>query len=160
MDLTDTVLENGGHGVLYWEPAWVSSSCSTQWGQGSHQEHATFFDFTNTVITDGGMAWLGMDYTVSTDFAPVALPNYLDITAVLSADQRSLRVQIETNQANSRWDAKLIHVDGKVMQAWPKIRFENGGQQLALPEIEAGIYFLIMRNAKGETAKEAVVISR
>ena len=160
VDLTETVLENGGHGVLYWEPAWVSSNCSTQWGQGSHQEHATFFDFTNTVITDGGMAWLGMDYTVSTDFAPVTLPNYVQITAILSADQRSLRVQIDKNQANGRWDAKLIHVDGKVMQAWPKIRFENGGQQLALPELEAGIYFLIMRNTKGEVAKNAVVISR
>jgi len=35
----------GGVGVVYWEPAWVSSTCSTRWGQGSHWENATLFDF-------------------------------------------------------------------------------------------------------------------
>lgn len=160
VDLTETVLENGGHGVLYWEPAWVSSGCSTQWGQGSHQEHATFFDFTNTVIADGGMAWLGMDFTVSTSFTPVALPSYLEISTILSADQRSLLVRLDTDQAHNPWAAELIHVDGKVMQAWPKITLASGERQLSLPELGPGIYFLIMRNARGEIAKEAVVINR
>jgi len=40
-----TVVENsGGEGVIYWEPAWVSTGCSTQWGQGSHWDNATLFD--------------------------------------------------------------------------------------------------------------------
>lgn len=40
-----TVVENaGGEGVVYWEPAWVSTGCSTQWGQGSHWDNATLFD--------------------------------------------------------------------------------------------------------------------
>jgi hypothetical protein len=30
---------------VYWEPAWVSTACSTRWGQGSHWENAAFFDF-------------------------------------------------------------------------------------------------------------------
>ncbi|MBK9151159.1 MAG: glycosyl hydrolase 53 family protein [Saprospiraceae bacterium] len=61
-DLTDEVVKNGGEGVLYWEPAWVSSPCRTQWGQGSHQEHAAFFDFSNNLIKDGGITWLGKSY--------------------------------------------------------------------------------------------------
>ena len=44
-DITQTVISNGGIGVVYWEPAWVSTRCSTRWGQGSHWENATFFDF-------------------------------------------------------------------------------------------------------------------
>ena len=45
-------------GVLYWEPAWVSSSYTTQWGKGSHQENATFFDFNSNAQADGGFKWL------------------------------------------------------------------------------------------------------
>jgi arabinogalactan endo-1,4-beta-galactosidase len=45
IDLTQTVLDNGGIGTVYWEPAWVSTKCSTRWGQGSNWDNATFFDF-------------------------------------------------------------------------------------------------------------------
>ena len=39
------ILQNsGGSGLVYWEPAWVSTSCSTLWGNGSHWENATLFD--------------------------------------------------------------------------------------------------------------------
>ncbi len=64
-DLTHASLANGATGVLYWEPAWVSTSCSTPWGKGSHQEHATFFDFENNVLKKGGMNWFGKDYSSS-----------------------------------------------------------------------------------------------
>jgi arabinogalactan endo-1,4-beta-galactosidase len=52
VDLSQAVLGNGGLGVIYWEPAWISTPCSTLWGQGSHWENATFFDFhtQNNVI--------------------------------------------------------------------------------------------------------------
>ncbi|WP_085341076.1 glycoside hydrolase family 53 protein [Aquidulcibacter paucihalophilus] len=45
VDLTQGVISHGGVGVVYWEPAWVSTSCKTRWGKGSHWENATFFDF-------------------------------------------------------------------------------------------------------------------
>jgi arabinogalactan endo-1,4-beta-galactosidase len=43
--LTQTVISSGGVGVVYWEPAWVSTRCRTRWGQGSNWDNATFFDF-------------------------------------------------------------------------------------------------------------------
>lgn len=43
-DLTQLVVDNGGNGVVYWEPAWVSSSCKTRWGTGSNWENAAWFD--------------------------------------------------------------------------------------------------------------------
>ena len=45
----------GGEGLVYWEPAWVSTKCSTLWGQGSHWENVAFFDFDNK-------ATLGMQF--------------------------------------------------------------------------------------------------
>ncbi|OYU82298.1 MAG: arabinogalactan endo-1,4-beta-galactosidase [Flavobacterium sp. BFFFF1] len=47
VDLTKLVINAGGNGVIYWEPAWVTSSCKTMWGEGSHWDNATFFDAAN-----------------------------------------------------------------------------------------------------------------
>lgn len=47
IDLTQITLDAGGSGVIYWEPAWISSSCKTMWGDGSHWDNATFFDASN-----------------------------------------------------------------------------------------------------------------
>jgi arabinogalactan endo-1,4-beta-galactosidase len=37
----------GGQGLIYWEPAWVSTDCFTLWAQGSHWDNATLFDTDN-----------------------------------------------------------------------------------------------------------------
>ena len=60
--LTEEVISHAGMGVVYWEPSWVSTSCSTQWGQGSHQEHATFFDFDHNLLIPGGIEWMNHSY--------------------------------------------------------------------------------------------------
>ena len=44
-DVVRMTLGAGGVGVVYWEPAWVSTKCRTRWGVGSHWENATLFDF-------------------------------------------------------------------------------------------------------------------
>jgi arabinogalactan endo-1,4-beta-galactosidase len=46
-DVVQMTLQAGGVGVVYWEPAWVSTRCPTRWGTGSHWENATLFDFRN-----------------------------------------------------------------------------------------------------------------
>ncbi|WP_157218612.1 glycoside hydrolase family 53 protein [Flavisphingomonas formosensis] len=43
-DLTRTVIDNGGNGVVYWAPDWVSTRCKTRWGTGSSWENAAWFD--------------------------------------------------------------------------------------------------------------------
>ena len=47
IDLVKLILQGSGAGVVYWEPAWISSSAKTPWGQGSHWDNATFFDAAN-----------------------------------------------------------------------------------------------------------------
>ncbi|MEM6516812.1 MAG: glycosyl hydrolase 53 family protein [Bacteroidota bacterium] len=42
--LTEKIKSAGGSGVVYWEPAWVSTGCSTLWATGSHWDNATLFD--------------------------------------------------------------------------------------------------------------------
>ncbi len=62
IDLTQSLISNGALGVVYWEPAWVSTECSTRWGQGSHWENATFFDFMNANEVHAGIDFLGHEY--------------------------------------------------------------------------------------------------
>ena len=46
-DLKTKISESGGQGIIYWEPAWISTNCKTLWGQGSHWDNATLFDHNN-----------------------------------------------------------------------------------------------------------------
>ncbi len=48
-DLTQAIIDGGGKGLIYWEPAWISSPLKDQWGKGSSWENNTFFDFQNRV---------------------------------------------------------------------------------------------------------------
>jgi arabinogalactan endo-1,4-beta-galactosidase len=53
IDLMQAVVDGGGLGVVYWEPAWISSACATRWGQGSHWENATLFDYAHAELHQG-----------------------------------------------------------------------------------------------------------
>ena len=44
LELKRVLKSSGGGGLVYWEPAWVSTTCSTLWGNGSHWDNATLFD--------------------------------------------------------------------------------------------------------------------
>ncbi|BBM69795.1 glycosyl hydrolase 53 family protein [Rhodothermus marinus] len=58
VDLTRTVIQAGGRGVVFWEPDWVSTPCRTPWGQGSSFEHVAFFEpGTYNLIANGGIGW-------------------------------------------------------------------------------------------------------
>lgn len=62
IDLTRLVADNGGNGVVYWEPAWTSSTCKTRWGTGSSWENASFFDFEHGNTLLPGIDFMRQDY--------------------------------------------------------------------------------------------------
>ncbi len=49
-DLIQTLITNGGTGIMYWEPAWITSSMKDRWGKGSSWENNTFFDFSCNLL--------------------------------------------------------------------------------------------------------------
>jgi arabinogalactan endo-1,4-beta-galactosidase len=49
-DIMQLTLDAGGVGVVYWEPAWVSTKCKTRWAQGSDWENAAFFDYKGKAL--------------------------------------------------------------------------------------------------------------
>jgi arabinogalactan endo-1,4-beta-galactosidase len=49
-DLTQTVIDGGGKGIIYWEPSWISTTFKDRWGSGSSWENNAFFDFNGNVL--------------------------------------------------------------------------------------------------------------
>ncbi len=58
--LTQEVRDGGGLGIIYWEPAWISSEMKDLWGTGSSWENCTFFDFDGNSIQ--GIDFMKHDY--------------------------------------------------------------------------------------------------
>jgi arabinogalactan endo-1,4-beta-galactosidase len=56
------VVDNGGNGVVYWAPDWVSTKCKTRWGTGSSWENAALFDEAHHNALPA-FDWLGKAYT-------------------------------------------------------------------------------------------------
>jgi arabinogalactan endo-1,4-beta-galactosidase len=49
-DLTQAVITAGGQGIMYWEPAWITTPMRDKWGTGSPWDNCTLFDFTGNVM--------------------------------------------------------------------------------------------------------------
>jgi arabinogalactan endo-1,4-beta-galactosidase len=50
-DLTQAIIDGGGKGIQYWEPAWITSRLNDSWGIGSGWDNVTLFDFTGNVLS-------------------------------------------------------------------------------------------------------------
>jgi len=58
--LTQKIIEGGGKGIFYWEPAWITSNLKDPWGSGSSWDNHTLFDFQGSVIK--GMNYMTWNY--------------------------------------------------------------------------------------------------
>lgn len=54
-ELVQAIKNGGGKGIMYWEPAWISSPMKDRWGTGSSWENNALFDFQ-------GNGLMGLDY--------------------------------------------------------------------------------------------------
>jgi arabinogalactan endo-1,4-beta-galactosidase len=59
--LTQALIDGGGTGIMYWEPAWISSNMKDQWNTGSAWENCALFDFTGKALP--GMGYFSHRYT-------------------------------------------------------------------------------------------------
>jgi arabinogalactan endo-1,4-beta-galactosidase len=48
-EMTREVMIGGGYGIIYWEPAWITSEMKDLWGTGSAWENNAFFDYDGSV---------------------------------------------------------------------------------------------------------------
>ena len=134
VDLTAEVMASGGSGVIYWEPAWVSSSCWTQWGEGSHGEHLAFFDFENNLILDGGIAWMSYDYTTALD--PQVDSEMIKLW--LSVDQSQVSIDFGDALLDSSALVQIIDLNGRLVKS-EKVDSRNA-MTMDVSDVNTGIY--------------------
>lgn len=49
-DLVQAIIDGGGKGIMYWEPAWITSPMRDRWGQGSSWENNALFDWNGNTV--------------------------------------------------------------------------------------------------------------
>ena len=59
--IAESMIEAGALGMVYWEPAWISSPMVTQWGTGSSWENSAFYDFDGNA--NSGFDFMTHDYS-------------------------------------------------------------------------------------------------
>ncbi|MDX1913607.1 MAG: glycosyl hydrolase 53 family protein, partial [Saprospiraceae bacterium] len=130
----------GAMGVIYWEPAWQSSPCRTPWGQGSHQEHATFFDFQNNLMADGGIRYYDYPYVLP---ATVSEPlPFRGFRVWPDSGRRVLTLQLEGFPDAASLQVKLLNSAGKLMAEQNLHVIANTALQVPIPEVPSGLYYI------------------
>lgn len=147
IDLTTEVIESGGLGVVYWEPSWVSTGCRTQWGQGSHHENATFFDFSHNLLVPGGIEWMAYSYGLTHTSDP---KQNLFIEIIPLPDERAFRLKIDPETELSSLAILISDTSGRVVS---RERITGWDSVWHLPA-EPGLYLIAVRSPKGMTTKK------
>ncbi|HJW30086.1 MAG TPA: glycosyl hydrolase 53 family protein, partial [Saprospiraceae bacterium] len=157
IDLTQTVIDHGGDGVVYWEPDWVSTGCRTLFGKGSNWENCTFFDFNDNLIGDGGVNWMAHVYDFSSGFAD---PVNVTGTMLIYADHQ-IKVMRERGRCSADMELRVYDLLGR---EWliRKIHLEAEGDfvSIRLPELSPDIYVAQMVNERGEFGSSKMIFVR
>ncbi len=141
-DLTQALMNSGANGVVYWEPAWVSTECVTRWGQGSHWENAAFFDFQN-----GNEVLPVMEYMTHEYFAPAQLPDGV----VQSEYGEALIADATGDSLNALAELDLLSLYTRQDGEFLSLALEIAGDVAENPGPSYRIYIDVSEDANGAT---------
>jgi len=141
-ELAETVEQNNGSGLIYWEPGWITSDLCDQWGQGSSYENVSLFD------TENNQALKSFDF-----FAYCGTSN--EMTEVLDINVKVFPNPIDSNEiiikyapSDASWS--LIDINGnKIMHG----EFQNKKiNRIQITRTLNGNYFLHIFSKENETS--------
>ncbi len=154
IDLTQEVIDKGGSGVVYWEPAWVSSPCWNQWGQGSSQEHATFFDFQNNLLPDGGIFFMSHHYDNLSAVQDLPAP-VKRFEVWPDSGHRSLTLRLD-GFSGEKVEISVMSRDGKALASRQMAQSET--VSFALPDLPAGLYYVLVKDGAAMVGARGVFL--
>lgn len=156
VDMTQEVINTGAKGVIYWEPAWQSSPCWTPWGQGSHLENATFFDFQNNLLTGGGMNFMTHAYE---NLVSAKVPaNFPSFKIWLDSDQRNLIIQWKEIVMGKALKVNLLNGIGELVAAQDLDASTSSELLFPIPALPLGIYYCTVYEGNIFKAARTVVL--
>jgi arabinogalactan endo-1,4-beta-galactosidase len=151
LDLAEMVEVNGGSGVFYWEPAWMSSTLCDQWGQGSSYENVGFFDFNNS-----NKATVGFDFFDYCGTNRIAnLINHNNTITFPNPATFYDSIKVESDLKLDSW--KLFDVNGSKVEEG---KFTlNGIQVLKFSKELSGIFFLHLTSKENQEIIKIITIN-
>ena len=149
VDLSESVMAAGGSGVVYWEPCWVANNCWNQWDQGSHQDHATFFDQNHNLLKSGGIGW--MEYPYATSISTLDHRNKVTI----KTQDNSLEIFLSGYAPSANFSLQVIDTTGRI------IHHENilsSHQLIKLPGVQGPLFVSIYQHTNLYFTKKILMI--
>lgn len=148
LDLSKEVEENGGLGVIYWEPAWISSDMCDKWGQGSSYENVSMFDLeTNTPLESFEFFQYCGNPVLTTEIEQSKIQVYPN-PMLLS------EFKITNIDQQSSWE--LSDVEGKVFK---RGEFQkNEVNTIEMDSLPKGIYFLRITSVNDQSVVTKKII--
>ena len=142
-DLASTVYNHGGDGLIYWEPAWISSNMCDLWGQGSAYENVSFFDFTDNNSALRAFEFYGFCESINS----VRTIDELDLRISYS----NSNIFIESNRFLN--EIKIYNLNGKLVEAM-KVQSKLVSFEL---RDRTGIFFVYAFDGQSRAAKKVFV---
>ncbi|MFK8008881.1 MAG: glycosyl hydrolase 53 family protein [Saprospiraceae bacterium] len=149
LDLAEIVEENGGTGILYWEPAWMTSTLCDQWGQGSSYENVGFFNFNDE--NKATVAFDFFDFCGTNRIENLKSYNNTITFPNPAVFHDSIKVKSDLNFSN--W--KLYDVNGKKIEEGDFT--SKGIQEIKFSNKMKGIYFLHLMNLENEKIVKKII---
>ncbi|MBK9981935.1 MAG: glycosyl hydrolase 53 family protein [Saprospiraceae bacterium] len=141
IDLAQTVIDHGGKGLIYWEPAWVSTNCFTRFGKGSNWDNATFFDFNSNLQESGGIGWMSYPYVFTSAVHDVNTTS--DHLEVFQAGNEIIFKRNDASILNETFKIDILSIDGKKINGFNfNPDWRNDMMRLKMPELAQGCYFI------------------
>lgn len=137
VDFTRAVKKGGGTGVVFWEPAWVTTPCSTPWGTGSSHDHVVFFDpVDNNFMVNGGGRWCETEFYEDT----ITPPEDVDLTfKVKMEEEADLSRGVFIVGEISGWEIIPLDPEGDLVYA-KTLRLTPGSETLAYYYLTTGTW--------------------
>jgi arabinogalactan endo-1,4-beta-galactosidase len=147
LDLANIVYDNGGTGLFYWEPAWISSDMADIWGQGSSYENASLFNFNNN-----NSALPGFDFFDFCTPNAITTPFLKDLVVIFPNPTNGYRLNIEAKIELSSW--KLFDITGKVISEGQL----NNSSTIAFDPNLTGVFYLELWSRKKQKIITKIIL--
>ncbi|HEX7410551.1 MAG TPA: glycosyl hydrolase 53 family protein [Bacteroidales bacterium] len=159
-DLSNKMVATRGIGIVYWEPDWVASNvtaCPAEFG-GSSWENVALFDFSNNLMTNGGIKFCQLTTGIN---LPTAKSDNLSLSVFPNPENDELNVQFNAKSA-AKALLEIYDVQGRIIKAFAEKPVIGSNKfTLNISELRNGSGIFVLRLIQNEVSyNQSFILNR
>jgi arabinogalactan endo-1,4-beta-galactosidase len=159
VDFTRAVKNGGGTGVVFWEPAWVSTPCRTPWGIGSSHDHVVFFDpADHNFMENGGGRWCENEFYEDTITAPKDLKVTLSGDFLIYPNPAGYRFFVKMADPLMTTSVRIYELAGREVHSWISSS-KSAELMIDVENLAEGLYIVAIQQS-GISLFKKIMITR